>query len=177
MGPEVLQGAPWAHWDPRVRGAERPGTIGTTMDRLRPLPALATIAIAICGCKYGRVTTPDGAAVPWAQMDHAARHAHMQSVVLPRMRTVFQRFDSERFADFGCGTCHGDGMADGTYAMPNPNLPTLDHAGVYKTHRKESPEITRFMWKEVQSELGQSLGVTWGPNGTIDCKSCHPVVD
>lgn len=132
---------------------------------------------SLAGCKYGRVQVPEGAEQRWSEMDENARHAHMESVVLPRMKAVFQAFDAERYADFNCVTCHGRGAADGSYAMPSPDLPTLQHAGIYKKHRKETPEVAEFMWKEVQSNLGQALGETWGPAGAVDCKSCHVVVD
>jgi hypothetical protein len=105
-------------------------------------------------------------------MGHEERIAHMEAVVEPQMGATFQSFDASRFADFGCETCHGPGAEDGTFAMPNRELPRLDPSFFYRKHRKEAPEITHFMWKTVRPNMADLLGLPEGDKG-IDCSSCH----
>ena len=131
---------------------------------------LVFACLATAGCKFGDVEVPKGAQKQWADMNHDERMAHMSTVVLPKMKALFQGFDPERFADFDCQTCHRD---SGSFKMPNPELPTLVEKGFYRKHRKENPEITRFMWKEVEPAMGEALGQTWGPRGFVHCGLCH----
>jgi hypothetical protein len=107
-------------------------------------------------------------------MSTGERIEHMSSVVAPRMQAHFQEFDRARFSDFGCPTCHGASAEDGSFAMPNPDLPHLDPSSFYKKHRKESPEIARFMWKVVEPEMANLLGLPRGEDG-FHCANCHVV--
>ena len=110
--------------------------------------------------------------MPWEQMDHAARLAHMTAVVEPKMKQSFQAHDAERFADFGCATCHGPGVEDGTYAMPNPELPVLGRAAYRQDYAKNSREMVRFMWEHVEIETAALLGQKTGRT-RFSCRSCH----
>ena len=103
--------------------------------------------------------------------------AFMTEVVEPRMKREFQEFDAARFADFGCETCHGSGVGDGSYALPNPELPHLWEAGWFKKHRKEHPETVKFMWKHVEHGLSETMGLSVGPKGELDCRTCHVIED
>jgi hypothetical protein len=105
-------------------------------------------------------------------MSEEERMAHMTTVVEPRMATLFQQFDAQRFGDFGCRTCHGTGADDGSFAMPNPELPKLDPTLFYREARKEHHAIADFMWKEVEPTMAEVLGLPRGEKG-IDCGSCH----
>ena len=137
-----------------------------------PLLALSLLA---CG-PHGETGVPEGQSKPWADMDDDERMQHMAAVVMPRMQAVFQGHDPDRFADFGCATCHGSGSSNGTFDMPNPELPKLDAANLYKQHRKASPDITKLMWKEVEPAMGESLALTYGlGEAQLSCKSCHIV--
>lgn len=101
---------------------------------------------------------------------------HMAAVVMPRMQEIFQGHDPERFADFGCATCHGNGAANGDFAMPNQGLPHLDASNLYKKHRKESGDMVKLMWKEVEPAMGESLAQTYGfGDAYVSCKLCHVV--
>src|SRR5690606_28321712 len=46
--------------------------------------------------------------VAWSEMTHEQKAEYMATVVVPRMRPLFQAFDAEEFAEFGCATCHGE---------------------------------------------------------------------
>jgi hypothetical protein len=141
--------------------------------RLEAGVALTTLLLVV-SCKAKEATVPEGASKTWPEMSTGDRIEHMSSVVSPRMKALFQDFDKARFSDFGCPTCHGEGAEDGGFAMPNPSLPTLDASGLFKQHRKEAPEITRFMWKEVEPEMAALLGLPKGEEG-LHCASCHPM--
>lgn len=134
------------------------------------LPALA------CG-PHGKVGVPEGRDKAWTEMDEPERMEHMAAVVMPRMQAVFQGYDPERFADFGCATCHGSGSGSGDFAMPNPGLPELDASNLYKKHRKESPEMVKLMWKQVEPAMGESLAQPYGFGGYISCERCHVVTN
>jgi hypothetical protein len=132
--------------------------------------------LGACGA-HGKTGIPEGSEKAWADMDHDERMAHMGEVVMPRMQAVFEGHDAERFSTFGCATCHGGGASDGSFEMPNPGLPQLDAANLYKKHRKESPEMVKLMWKHVEPTMGEALAVTYGFGGAISCESCHVVVN
>jgi hypothetical protein len=141
---------------------------------LRFAPCLMLVVVA-CGPR-GKTGIPEGRDHPWAEMDESERMEHMATVVLPRMQAVFQAHDPERFADFGCATCHGSGAANGDFHMPSASLPVLDASSFYKKHRKGEPEMVRLMWKHVEPAMGEALAVTYGlGGGEIECQSCHVV--
>ncbi|PRP96946.1 hypothetical protein [Enhygromyxa salina] len=144
---------------------------------LVPTLALALLCMASVGCgPHGETGVPEGQDKPWAELDESERMQHMGAVVMPRMQAVFQGHDPKRFANFGCATCHGGGSANGDFTMPNPALPTLDASNLYKKHRKESPEMTKLMWKEVEPAMGESLALTYGlGDAQFTCANCHIV--
>jgi hypothetical protein len=61
--------------------------------------------------------------------------------------------------------------------MPNPALPELDAANLYKKHRKASPDMVKLMWKHVEPTMGEALAVTYGFGGEVSCDSCHIVIN
>jgi cytochrome c553 len=142
--------------------------------------SLSVVAGVLCmlvasACRPA-ATVPAGAQRPWTEMNRAERHAHMTAVVLPEMRAVFQRHDAERYAAFGCETCHGPDAAARGHAMPNPALIQLPHRGfrkkIYEPHR----EMVRFMWSEVQPTMARLLGQResrFGRGAGFSCRGCH----
>jgi hypothetical protein len=144
----------------------------------RPLvalaPALLCLPLLACG-PHGKMGVPEGREKPWQEMTQDERMEHMAAVVMPRTQAVFQGYDPKRFADFSCTTCHGGGAGNGSYEMPNPALPELDASNLYKQHRKESPEMVKLMWKELEPAMGEALAMTYGFGGAVSCDSCHIV--
>ena len=136
------------------------------------------VCALVPACKAKDPVVPEGASKTWPEMNDKERAEHMGAVVLPRMKALFQEFDGERFADFSCGTCHGPGAEDGSFEMPNPGLPHLDPSGVFKKHRKATPEIADFMWKEVEPEMAKLLGLprySFVKKTGFGCGDCHVV--
>lgn len=139
------------------------------------LPLLSLLPLtAACG-PHGETGVPEGREQAWTEMDESARMEHMAAVVMPRMQEIFLDHDPERFADFGCATCHGSGASSGDFGMPNESLPHLDAAKLYKKHRKQTPDMVKLMWKEVEPAMGEALAQTYGFDGYVSCELCHVV--
>jgi len=105
-----------------------------------PAPAVTASAAA-----------PAEAPMPEAfdDMNHDQRVTFMKTSVAPKMRDLFQKYDGERFAEFGCTTCHGSSAKDGTFKMPNPELPKLPKSPEgFKALAEKNPAGLKFM-KEV----------------------------
>ncbi len=115
--------------------------------------------------------------VPWVQMNKGQRIDYMVKTVLPKMKAEFQAFDAKRFARMNCMTCHGDGVDQGTFALPNPKLPKLLEPDLFAKHRQLTPEMTKFMLEKVEPEMATLLEVPGFDPATrkgLSCYNCHP---
>lgn len=116
---------------------------------------------------------------PWADMALDERKAYMRDVVVPRMEPLFLAYDAERYAGFGCRTCHGAAARERNYAMPNPDLFTLHPSGTPEQKRvvEEREEAARFMFNAVTPTMRSLLGAAPydAATGTgFVCFNCHP---
>lgn len=113
----------------------------------------------------------------WADMKDVDQKKHfMKTVVLPKMKTVFQDFDAKKFKKVTCVTCHGKGAMKGKFDMPNPKLPKLDPAQHFAKEMKKKPRFTKFMMKTVVPTMSQLLGVQpYNPktHKGFGCFKCH----
>jgi hypothetical protein len=115
----------------------------------------------------------------WDTMTHDNKVGWMVREVLPRMKADFQAHDAERFADFGCETCHGPDPAAHNFAMPSNALPALYPTGSPEQQRmvEEYRPILQFMFNRVVPTM-QTL--TSAPEFDAEsgdgfsCYSCHP---
>lgn len=138
----------------------------------RNIGIFALLLAAACG---------EEAPASYEDMDFAQREAFMHEVVLPEMRATFVEFDA-KFAAMTCATCHGQGAADGTYAMPSPQLPRLPASEEEFLEYVKDPEHGRwsqFMVDEVWPQMGELLELPMfdpvkQPDG-FSCSSCHLV--
>lgn len=110
-------------------------------------------------------------------MTRAEKLQVMKHDVLPAMQAAFTGYDAERFADFSCDTCHGPGAGDGSYRMPNPELPVLhmDKVG-WEKMMTEQPAASRFMIDKVESPMADLLGIPRYDPAThqgFNCLRCH----
>lgn len=121
----------------------------------------------------------DGPPKPWPEMSHDDRLDYMATVVYPLMEEKFLAFDAERFADFGCETCHGDDASDRDYKMPSNDLMAL-----HPTGSEEQIEVVRtmrpmavFMFNDVVPTMRTLLGAPEFDVATgtgFSCYTCHP---
>jgi hypothetical protein len=101
--------------------------------------------------------TPTG---PWTTMSHDQKLAYMKSYVLPTEQGLFSTFDSARYGTFDCKSCHGRGADDGSYRMPNPDLPKVAGGSeYYRVLAAKDPKMLSFMSKTVVPETAKVLGV------------------
>lgn len=116
---------------------------------------------------------------PWAEMDHAARSGFMANQVVPYMSELFQEYDSEEYASFGCVDCHGAGAAARDFAMPSPDLLALHPSGSPEQQAmvQEHPRMVRFMFNHVVPAMKTMLGAEDYNEETgegFSCYTCHP---
>ena len=117
----------------------------------------------------------------WDKWSHDQKLAYMKSDVMPKMGQLFHEFDPKRYDETKCVLCHGSGAKDGTFTMPNPELPKLDltPAGFKKLMAKK-PKVTEFMAKKVEPQMAALLGEpAYDPKTKegFGCTGCHTVVD
>jgi len=119
-----------------------------------------------------------GAPLAWKDMNHDQRLDFMKTTVLPKMKPEFAAYDSKRFGNITCGTCHGDSAKDGTFKMPNPKItPKIpnDKDGFAKI-MKDSPDGVKFMSGKVVPMMAQMLGEEPFDMKTgkgFGCRECH----
>jgi len=103
----------------------------------------------------------------WADMDREQRLEFMGVEVMPKMKTMFQEFDAESYAEFKCQTCHGEDMEQVDYKMPNGlfALPKDDPVAAGKDYDEK---VTDFMLK-VSPAMKELLGTQ------VTCNTCHDV--
>jgi hypothetical protein len=114
--------------------------------------------------------------VPWVKMNRGQRLDYMVKTVLPKMKAEFVAFDAKRFARMDCATCHGEGVDEGTFALPNAKLPTLLEDDLFAKHRKLTPEMTQFMLTKVEPDLAALLEIPEFDPATrkgLSCYNCH----
>jgi hypothetical protein len=139
------------------------------------LGLLLLAVAAACGPKPGpgggsaTAVLPD---VPFEQLDHDQKIQFMKQVVLPLMGPMFERHDAEKYAKFGCKTCHGPGADRGLYHMPNDKLPKLNLTDMSKYQQADIV----FMKSEVKPTMAKLLKVPEHSEENRDgfgCLSCH----
>ena len=103
---------------------------------------------------------------------------YMKKVVLPRMKEVFAAFDPKEFENVTCLTCHGEAAKDGSFKMPNPNLPKLSPLGGFKKHLEKDPVMTKFMMTKVVPEMAALLSTQpYDAQSRLGfgCFGCHSI--
>ena len=151
----------------------------------------AFLGLLSCDAEQPPSTTPDDAAEEaavadvernppqreadrptWAEMTRDQKIEHMEHVVVPAMAAKFQSWDAQRFAEFGCQTCHGPSAAQGRFEMPNPELP---HLGDFEELEQSKPRVVEFM-TEVEVEMADLLDMEpYDPqtHEGFGCGQCH----
>jgi hypothetical protein len=164
--------------------APKPADAPKAADATKPAEAnkaAAGAAIPVGTTKPDLAAKPPGAppaAIDWKAMDKKARKAHMKKVITPTMKKAFIAFNSKRYKNFGCVTCHGaEGIEKDTYKMPNGKLPRLPKDGAgFEALAKKEPKAMKFMGEEVKPKMAAMLGMPeFKPEtGTgFGCNACH----
>jgi hypothetical protein len=115
----------------------------------------------------------------WDEMSKEQRTELMKTVVQPKMAELLKEFDAKRFADVKCTTCHGPGVKQGKFDMPNPKLPKLDPKDKFAKHKKKSEKILAFMMEKVVPEMASLIGEQpFDPETKkgFGCGNCHMMV-
>jgi cytochrome c553 len=113
----------------------------------------------------------------WDKWSHEQKLAWMKVGVMPKAKQMFQDYDSAKYADVKCGLCHGAGAKDGSFKMPNPDLPKLpaSMAG-FKPWLAKHPKMGDFMMKQVSPTTASLLGQQPFDPKTgqgFGCHDCH----
>src|SRR5262249_40371833 len=152
--------SPWSQAEPRRRRAMF----------MRRISITACLFIAACG---GLVACSGPTA--YEEMNFEERRAFMTDVVLPPMTETLVAFDP-KFKGMGCTTCHGSGAENGSFAMPNPELPVLPASEAAFYEYLKDPEHARwgqFMMDKVWPQMADLLEVAkYDPKTKADGFSC-----
>jgi hypothetical protein len=157
----------------------------TPLSRLLPA-ALAVVLVACGGSKPPAESAPgtatdatpaEASGTPWAELNKEQRASFMMQVVQPKMKGLFQQFDAGHFSKFGCGTCHGEGAKNKSFAMPNAMLPKLPSTmEAFEKVKAEKPEMVKFMAEVVVPEMAKLLNEEPFDPATgkgFGCGECH----
>ncbi|MGE0870796.1 MAG: hypothetical protein AB7P03_19675 [Kofleriaceae bacterium] len=148
---------------------------------MRAILVVAVLCAAACGSTSSTApapTAPTPAAkpalpdVPFDQLDHDQRAQFMDEKVVPVMAEIFKAHDPQKYATFGCKTCHGPGAEKGEFHMPNPELPKLNFSDMSKF----KPEALEWMNSKVKPAMAALLKqpemTKENPDG-FGCLACH----
>jgi hypothetical protein len=142
-------------------------------------PAESAAPVASAAPAAAARGAPAGSPGPgdWDKWSHEQKLDYMKSAVMPKMGSVFHDFDAKAFAEPKCVLCHGAGVKDGSFKMPNPQLPKLEltPAGM-KAMRTKHAKIFEFMAKQVEPTMAQLLGEEpYDPKTGegFGCLGCH----
>ena len=117
---------------------------------------------------------PALAEMAWQDVPEDLRGRWMSEVVVPTMEPLFQEHDPERFAEFGCPTCHGENAREVQFQMPNGIAP-LDPAAVPAMFESDQPMAqftTQTVWPRMGELLGEELYDMETGEG-FSCFHCH----
>ena len=149
------------------------------------LATALVLALTACGSKTPTTTEPTGgsgegsaASKSFDDLDHEGRIALMKHHVVPEMGAEMTAFDPKRWPKVECKTCHGKSAEDGTFKMPNPDLPKLQGAWFGPNPPEDKKEILEFMETKMKPHMGQILGLQLmdpqaPEKGGFGCLACH----
>lgn len=109
--------------------------------------------------------------IPFREKSYDEKLNIMGVKVFPELKKMFEEFDSKKYANFSCKTCHGEGHDK--YKMPG-KIVALDPNNIPKNDDKDArlAKYSKFMREKVQPKVAELLGMKAGPDG-IGCFTCH----
>ena len=159
---------------------------------MRNLIALSSLALLLA-TTAARAADPEPAPagktagppeVAWKDMSKEQKAKFMKTVIVPKMKVAFQKFDPKAFEKFGCATCHGKDAKAREFKMPNPEIHALPNSEEgFKAMLKKKPDWERwakFMGGEVEPKTAALLGMApFDPKkpdpNSFGCNRCHVV--
>ncbi len=148
----------------------------------QPPPAQAPAAPASAEAPAAASAAPVTPPAPpgpgeWDKWSHDQKVAYMKSAVMPKMGALFRDFDAKTYAQPKCVLCHGSAAKDGSFKMPNAELPKLDFdpAAMKKLHAEKAAMLD-FMGKQVLPAMAQLVGEQpYDPKTQkgFGCLECH----
>ncbi len=140
-------------------------------------PAAAPAATAAPAPADSAPKESSGPTINWAAMSKEQRKDYMKSVVMPQMKETFAGFNADRYRSMTCLTCHGDGVMQGKFTMPNPKLPKLPATpDGFQKLMSEKPAMMQFMATKVKPQMAHLLGMpefTPQTKTGFGCFQCH----
>jgi hypothetical protein len=144
-----------------------------------PQPAASIEAppqASAAGSPAGSPIAPPGPG-EWVTWSHERKLAYMKTTFMEEERKVFASYEPVRFRDMSCRTCHGVGVTEGTFRLPNPDLPVVAPGPEgFKELASQEPEVLAFMQKRVVPETARLLGVPafdFETHRGFSCYQCH----
>ena len=151
----------------------------------RGLLAVLALLLGAQACGGSSKAADDPSAAPagkselvWKDKTREQRTDWMATQVFPKMRAAFTNFDSEKFSDFSCQTCHGERMEMDDFKMPSPSLYALSRKDTLEKARSYDAKTTEFMLKTVLPEMATLLDTQpydREKKAGLSCFGCHPV--
>lgn len=122
----------------------------------------------------GEGATAATADVAWADMSMEQRGHYMEHTVVPEMRSIFQEYDGEEYAEFGCATCHGENARDVHFRMPNDLAPLnpANIGGIFQSEEPVAQLMTQRVWPRM-AELLQQPPFDPETGEGFSCMGCH----
>lgn len=119
-----------------------------------------------------------GPTTPWARMNAQQRGQYMAQSVMPVMTEMLHAYDSTRYADVTCATCHGANARAVHFHMPNtlPTLPAFGSPEATAWHQRD-PRMFQFMGERMVPAMAQLLGqqpFNMQTHQGFGCGGCHP---
>lgn len=120
---------------------------------------------------------PAKATIDWDKMSKNDRKKYMKTTVLPAAKKMFAAYDAKKYSKVTCATCHGAGATDGSFKMPNAELPKLPKTPEgFKELAEKKPDMMKFMGQTVKPSMAALLGEEqWTPQNPkgFGCIACH----
>lgn len=157
-----------------------PAPSATEMASAAPAPTESAAPAASAAPSASAPAAPSGPPGPgdWEKWTHDQKLAYMKSAVLPKMKDLFATFNADHYANMNCKTCHGAGASDGSFKMPNPDLPKLPKtpAEFKALATGKKAKIFAFMKDQVEPTMAQLIGEQpFDPQtkSGFGCMNCH----
>lgn len=123
-----------------------------------------TLLVSFLACGPSTPSSPT-----WDTMTRQQRLEWMGTDVFPKMKALFQEHDPERYKNFSCETCHGQGYQSVDYKMPHTIFP-MDKKNP-TTDKDSDPKLAaaaKFMNEKVLPEMRKLLN-----KPSVYCFDCH----